>query len=235
MSSKSLPCKRPLPQHLFSIANIKIRDVTDRESVQSAYETCKKTLPPIAGVANAAMLMRDGFFLDMSLENMEDSIKPKVDGTNNLNELFGNSPLDFFILFSSLACVIGNDGQSNYSAANMYMTAIAHQRKSRGLAGSVMDIGRVVGVGYLERGHQEVDKRLAKHGMMAVSETDLHHIFAEAIMAGRPDSDRNPELITGELLFPFHHFFCFLTFFRLELYVISRALLEKAVGYQDIC
>ena len=32
---------------------------------------------------------------------------------------------------------------------------------------------------------------------MAVSETDLHHIFAEAIVAGHPDSTSNPELIAG--------------------------------------
>ena len=161
------------------------------------YDEISRTLPPIAGVANAAMVLRDQLFASMKLETMKQVLGPKVDGTNNLNDVFEDKPLDFFILFSSLACVIGNDGQSNYSAANMYMTALAAQRKKNGLAASVMDIGRVVGVGYLGRANAAVDERLAKYGMMAVSETDLHHQFAEAIMAGRPGSNRDSELISG--------------------------------------
>ena len=143
------------------------------------------------------MVLRDQLFADMDLKTMEQVLRPKVDGTNNLNELFEDKSLDFFILFSSLSCVIGNEGQSNYSAANMYMTALAAQRKKNGLAASVMDIGRVVGVGYLRRGNVAVDERLARYGMMAVSETDLHHQFAEAVVAGRPGSDRDSELISG--------------------------------------
>lgn len=173
------------------------RDVANRESLQSVYDEISRTLPPIAGVANAAMVLRDQLFANMDLETMEQVLRPKVDGTNNLDELFEDKPLDFFVLFSSLACVIGNDGQSNYSAANMYMTALAAQRKKNGLAASVMDIGRVVGVGYLGRANTAVDERLAKYGMMAVSETDLHHQFAEAVMAGRPGSKKVSELISG--------------------------------------
>ena len=79
----------------------------------------RDTMPPIAGVINGAMVLADGLFADMSFENLEKVLKPKVDGSINLDEVFSTDDLDFFIMCSSLSAVVGNPGQANYSAANM--------------------------------------------------------------------------------------------------------------------
>jgi hybrid polyketide synthase / nonribosomal peptide synthetase ACE1 len=138
----------------------------------------------------------------MSLETFQAVTKPKVEGTLNLNEIFGQKKLQFFIAFSSLAATTGNSGQSAYSAANMFMKGLVAERRNRGLAGSIIDMSLVVGVGYVERQRKgsgmtpkQLDRILAS--TMAISEPDLRQVFAEAVLASSPDSGRNFEVVAG--------------------------------------
>jgi hybrid polyketide synthase / nonribosomal peptide synthetase ACE1 len=173
-------------------------DVTVPQSIKGVFDEICSTLPPIAGVAQGAMVLRDTLIADMDIHAMQSVLKPKVDGSRNLDVLFPDPTLDFFIFFSSSTCVTGNMGQSNYAAANMFMISLAAQRRSRGLAGSVINIGAILGVGYVTREtSQALQNNLLKSGHVWMSEEDFHTIFAEAILAGSPKSKRNPEIITG--------------------------------------
>lgn len=87
---------------------------------------------------------------------------------------------------ASSACVIGNSGQSNYAASNGYLNTLARKRRQRGLAASVVDIGRVAGIGYVETAGQAVIDQLTRFGLMAISESEFHSMFAETIRAGYP-------------------------------------------------
>lgn len=78
-----------------------------------------QNMPPVAGIVNGAMVLSDGLFADMSLDSFERVLRPKVEGSKNLDRAFSSVNLDFFIMFSSLTAVAGNRGQSNYAAANM--------------------------------------------------------------------------------------------------------------------
>ncbi|KAL9095162.1 MAG: hypothetical protein Q9165_002418 [Trypethelium subeluteriae] len=172
-------------------------DAGDRQSLIDLHADIKQTFPPIAGIANAAMVLHDQFFLDMTVETLNKVLRPKVDASVYLDEIFSDTPLDFFVMFSSLSSVLGNRGQSNYGAANMFMASLARQRKLRGAAGSVINIGRVVGLGYLERVGQDMENLLSRSSFMAISEVDLHHLFAQAIIAGLPTNEENPDIITA--------------------------------------
>ena len=94
-------------------------DVADKQDLVRLYRNLTKVMPPIAGVINGAMVLSDGLFVDMSYESLEKVLKPKIDGSKNLDEVFLSNELDFFIMFSSLSAVVGNPGQANYAAANM--------------------------------------------------------------------------------------------------------------------
>ena len=178
-------------------------DVSSMDSVRQAHEQITSSMPPIAGVGNGALLLRDRIFVNMQFEDLETVLKPKVQGTMNLNEIFNEDTLDWFVAFSSIVGTTGNSGQSNYTAANCFMKAVMQQRRAKGLAGSTIDISRVHGVGYIERvtkeGHlltkREVEK--IERVSMAMSESDLHQLFAEAILSGRPSSGRDGEVVTG--------------------------------------
>ncbi|KAK7749846.1 putative Hybrid PKS-NRPS biosynthetic cluster [Cytospora paraplurivora] len=164
-------------------------DVTDVNAVQALKNRLAESFPPVAGVVNGAMVLNDGLFADMTLENLVSTLKPKVLGTENLDHVFDDRTLDFFMVFSSLVCLTGNRGQANYSAANMYMAGLAARRRKRGLAASVLDIGMVIGIGYANRvDGTGVYENLRRQGYLPISEEDIHHMFVEAIAAGKPGS-----------------------------------------------
>ncbi|KAH1492661.1 hypothetical protein KXX52_004018 [Aspergillus fumigatus] len=173
-------------------------DVTRKASIQAVYAEIRQTLPPIAGVANAAMVMQDIMLSNMELDDLQTVMKPKVDSSRYLHEIFGHShPLDFFILFSSLSAIIGNSGQGNYSASNAYMAALVAQRRAQGLAGSVMHIGAIIGAGYITRAGQLKSGDLEAFGSYPLSPADFHQLFGEAVLASPPHSGRKPDITTG--------------------------------------
>ncbi|KAJ5485354.1 type I iterative polyketide synthase [Penicillium diatomitis] len=165
-------------------------DVTCFSSMKKIHDTIKESMPPIGGVANGAMVLRDSSFMNMSFEDFQTVLRPKVQCTINLDRLFSDrsQPLDWFIGFSSIAATVG----------------LIDRRRQQGLAGSVIDITRLVGLGFIEREsrgwgltkeHQE--RLTTRSGTIAMSENDLHQLFAEAILSGRPALGLNPEIITG--------------------------------------
>jgi hybrid polyketide synthase / nonribosomal peptide synthetase ACE1 len=86
------------------------------------------------------MVLEDKLFLDLDMARMERVLKPKVHGAIYLDEIFHHEKLDFFIMLSSMAAVTGNPGQAAYAAANMFLAGLAAQRRSRGVAGSTVNV-----------------------------------------------------------------------------------------------
>ncbi|KAI4141216.1 MAG: hypothetical protein L6R39_005464, partial [Caloplaca ligustica] len=171
-------------------------DVVNAAALEKTYAEINSRMPPIAGVANAAMVLSDSLFDDIKYEDFSKVLKPKVEGTANLDRLFGGRDLDFFILFSSFASSVGNRGQTNYLAANMYMATIAAQRRTKGLAASVMHIGMVLGLGVVfQTGLYETTMKRLNY--MPISEPGFLDMFAQSIVVGRPDSGYSNEFITG--------------------------------------
>ena len=162
-------------------------DVLDKSSLERVVKNIRTSCLPIGGVANGAMLLEDQLFANMSTETMQKVLGPKVDGSRNLDDVFYDDELDFFILFSSAACVFGNAGQANYVAANGYLNGLARQRRRRGLAASTIDIGRLAGIGYVEAANQAVRDQLRKLALPPVSESDFRQTIAETILAGYAD------------------------------------------------
>jgi acyl carrier protein len=85
-----------------------------------------------------------------------------------LHALTLHRPLDFFVLFSSVSSLVGNPGQANYVAANAFLDALAHYRRSVGLSATTINWGHVAGVGYVSR-HQELSELLTSRGFLGLS------------------------------------------------------------------
>lgn len=172
-------------------------DVSDKAALTEVHAEICATMPPIAGVANAAMVLHDKAFENATLDNFNVVLAPKVQGSKNLDELFHSTDLEFFVLFSSLACVVGSKGQSNYGAANLFMHTLARQRRTRGVAASIIDIAMLLGVGYVARSIDQYESQMRRYSYMAISEPEFHNIFAAAVISGKPESSHPPELIIG--------------------------------------
>ncbi|KAI5920866.1 hypothetical protein F4810DRAFT_713065 [Camillea tinctor] len=182
-------------------ANIKIEkaDVTKYEDVLALKEKISRTMPPVGGVINGAMVLDDRVFAQMTAEVWNRVMMPKTEGSKNLDLVFSEKELEFFIMTSSFAAIGGHPGQSNYAAANMYMNCLARNRRERGLAGSTLNIGVIYGMGFLHREKDHLYKGLEREGYPPVSERDIHHMFLEAIVAGRPLVPNQPQDITTGL------------------------------------
>ncbi|RYP41495.1 hypothetical protein DL767_001000 [Monosporascus sp. MG133] len=178
-----------------------VLDITDKRALHDVHREISSSMAPIGGIANGAMVLRDRPFEHLSLEDVEVVLRPKVEGSKNLDELFHSTDLDFFILFSSMGCIIGSPGQSNYAAANMFMSTLAAQRRKRGVVASIIDIAMLLGVGYvaqaIEEGDSSIESQLQKLQYLAISESDFHDIFTAAIESGKPGSGLDPEVVTG--------------------------------------
>ncbi|KAF3480935.1 uncharacterized protein GIQ15_06282 [Arthroderma uncinatum] len=172
-------------------------DITCRKSLRACYKEITRTMPAITGVINGAMVLQDSVFENMSYERFCHVIEPKVKGTQLLDELFYNTALDFFVVTSSIASAIGFSGQSNYSAANTFMTSLMYQRRNRGVPGSVMAIPAVYGVGYAAQPGNFDYENFNRLGYRNVSEQAFCTLFAEAILSGQPGSPEAAELIAG--------------------------------------
>ncbi|KAI0911302.1 hypothetical protein F4823DRAFT_636623 [Ustulina deusta] len=180
-------------------ANVRIynMDVSSQQSILSTIGKIKSDMPPIGGVANGALVLHDKMFLNMDVESLNDTLKPKVHGSRYLNEIFSTPDLDYFVLFSSVGTIGGNRGQSNYHAANMFMTSLVANRRNRGLAASVIHVGMVLDVGYVARQDRKLLEHMRKQGFMPTSETDAHFLWAEGVLASPADSQLDADISMG--------------------------------------
>ncbi|GKT61261.1 polyketide synthase-nonribosomal peptide synthetase [Colletotrichum tofieldiae] len=118
-------------------------------------------MPPVEGIANGALILSDKLFLNMNADRLNYRLRPKVDWSQNLDELFGDK-LDYFVLFSSLATVADNAGQFNYHAATIFMAALAANRRARWLPAFVIHVGVVADAGSVTRQSHQLLEHLRK-------------------------------------------------------------------------
>jgi NAD(P)-dependent dehydrogenase (short-subunit alcohol dehydrogenase family)/acyl carrier protein len=88
----------------------------------------------LRGVFHIAGVLEDGPTEELDVESATRVLAPKVDGAWNLHGATLEAPLDFFVLFSSASALFGAPGQASYAAANAFLDALAHHRRSLGLA-----------------------------------------------------------------------------------------------------
>ena len=125
-------------------------DVADPESFLASMKECAQRLPPIKGVIQMAMVLRDTIIENMSYEDWTMPLRPKVQGTWNLHQYFGhNRPLDFMIFASSISGICGSRGQAQYDAGNTYQDALARYRRNLGLKAVSVNLGIVLDVGVM--------------------------------------------------------------------------------------
>ncbi|GGP71214.1 SDR family NAD(P)-dependent oxidoreductase [Streptomyces sindenensis] len=104
-------------------------DIGDRKQAENLVGEIRSRFGPVTGVIHSAGALRDGPIKDKRPEEMAEVLRAKVFGTRNLDEALRGEPLEHFVMFSSLAAVLGNFGQSDYCYANSYLDAFAEYRE----------------------------------------------------------------------------------------------------------
>ncbi|MEO0349110.1 MAG: SDR family NAD(P)-dependent oxidoreductase [Cyanobacteria bacterium P01_A01_bin.15] len=145
-------------------------DVTDRTALERALTTLK-TDPRfpggLRGVIHAAGGLDDGLMQQLDWSQFERVLAPKVDGAWHLHTLTQTTELDFFVLFSSAAALLGSPGQANHAAANAFLDGLAHYRRQAGLPGLSINWGAWTSVGSALKYQQQGDlKHLSGVGVI---------------------------------------------------------------------
>jgi acyl transferase domain-containing protein/NADPH:quinone reductase-like Zn-dependent oxidoreductase/NAD(P)-dependent dehydrogenase (short-subunit alcohol dehydrogenase family)/acyl carrier protein len=143
-------------------------DVSNWADLEAAVSGIEGRMPPLRGVVHAAGILDDRTLLEMSEEQFRRVLAPKMHGAWNLHRLTKSKPLDFFVLYSSSASLLGAPGQGNYSAANAFMDALAHGRWREGSAGMSIHWGPFAEVG-LAAAHDNRGRRLSNRGIESLS------------------------------------------------------------------
>ncbi len=138
-------------------------DVSNPASVASLLEEIKKSHPPLRGVFHVAMVLDDGLISQLNAERFQKVTTPKINGAWNLHLQTQGLALDHFVMFSSVASIIGSPGQANYAAANGFLDALANHRRMQGLPALTINWGVMAGVGYVAR-HKKLEEHFARIG-----------------------------------------------------------------------
>ncbi|MEA5619315.1 SDR family NAD(P)-dependent oxidoreductase [Cronbergia sp. UHCC 0137] len=108
-------------------------DISQKDQLAAVLTDIQDNHPPLRGVIHAAGILDDGILQQLTPERSHRVMNPKVTGAWNLHQLTKNIPLDYFIMFSSAASLLGSPGQGNHVAANTFLDALAQYRHHQGL------------------------------------------------------------------------------------------------------
>nr|WP_312889501.1 type I polyketide synthase [Nocardiopsis aegyptia] len=156
-------------------------DVADRGALAAVLGAVPGDRP-VSAVVHTAGVVDDGTLSALSWEQFERVLAPKVDAAWNLHELTRGLDLSAFVLYSSLAGVLGNAGQANYAAGNAFLDALAVRRRAEGLPATSLAWGLWEESSAITGDLSEVDRsRLSRSGLLPLATDDALALFDTAL------------------------------------------------------
>ncbi|WP_129674294.1 type I polyketide synthase [Candidatus Chloroploca sp. Khr17] len=165
-------------------------DVAQAGDVAGALARIEAEMPPLRGIIHAAGVLDDGAVTQQTWPRFRHTLAPKVDGAMHLHAQTVGKHLDFFVLYSSAAALLGSPGQSNHAAANSYLDALAHRRRADGLPalsinwGAWSEVGAAVSTGTVER--------IGTHGLGAIAPAQGLALLGRMLEAAPPQVGVTP-------------------------------------------
>jgi polyketide synthase 7 len=161
-------------------------DVADRDAVAALIARLPAEYP-LRGVFHAAGVLDDGLIASLTPERVDAVLRAKVDGAWNLHELTQDRDLSAFVMFSSMAGIVGTPGQGNYAAANSFLDGLAAYRRAHGLAGLSVAWGLWEQASAMTQHLADRDKaRMSRVGLASISTEQALGLLDTAMLTDRP-------------------------------------------------
>lgn len=195
--------------------NIRVKkcDASDERQVRELVKDCARELPSICGVIHAAMVLRvcppsfgpllptaqltkaqDVLLESMTFPDFSQVIQPKYAGAWNVHNVLSDTGanLDYFVVLSSAAGILGSRGQGAYAAANTFLDSFVQYRVRNGLPGTSLDLTAVTDAGYLAENAERQEDIIRNFGNETVSEQEVLALLSAAVRGVSP-----PQVLTG--------------------------------------
>ncbi|MGW4869613.1 type I polyketide synthase [Streptomyces chartreusis] len=158
-------------------------DVSDRAAVDALVASC---LPAPTAVFHLAGVLDDGVVDGMTPGRLANVLAPKAEGAWHLHEATKDLGLSAFVLYSSAAGVLGRPGQSNYSAANGFLDALARHRTAHGLPAQALAWGPWITADDEGMAARVTPERLNEGGVLSVTEAEGVRLLDRAMRIPEP-------------------------------------------------
>lgn len=164
-------------------------DIADLDQLKQVIQEASRTMPPFRGCIQGAMNLRDGIFENMSWEDWSESVKPKVLGSWNLH-LAMPKGLDFFVLLSSISCILGGVSQANYAVGNAYQNALCRYRHAIGeRATSAVNLGMLISEGVVAEDQELLALMRGMGQFMDIEGKEMFALLEHHLAPQRPSHD----------------------------------------------
>ncbi|MFT4042003.1 MAG: type I polyketide synthase [Gordonia sp. (in: high G+C Gram-positive bacteria)] len=155
-------------------------DITTPGVVTELITNAEQTGKTLRGVLHSAAVIDDALISAMSADSLDRVWGPKVSGAVELNAATAQRDLDWWIVFSSVASLLGSPGQGAYAAANAWVDALVAWRRAEGLPATSINWGQWAQVGIAQTlSMTAIDPITPEEGIEAL-ETLLQHDIAQA-------------------------------------------------------
>ncbi|WP_037785354.1 type I polyketide synthase [Streptomyces niveus] len=166
-----------------------LSDIAKPGTAERLVATATEDRTPLRGVMHCAMVLEDAAITNIDDAQLKHVWDPKVTGAWRLHNATTGHTLDWFVVFSSMASLLGNPGQGVYAAANSWLDAFAAWRSHEGLPTLAVNWGpwgeTGVATGFSGRGYDTIptDKGLgALHSLLA------HGRVQTGVIPGEPST-----------------------------------------------
>ncbi|MFI9154632.1 SDR family NAD(P)-dependent oxidoreductase, partial [Streptomyces sp. NPDC053367] len=137
LAGRTLPEREPAAVTRLRERGVRVElcaaDVSDASEVAALLARVTADLPALRGIVHAAGSTCDGVLEEIGRAEFDRVLGAKVRGAWELHRRTLGLDLDFFVLYSALAGMIGLPGQSAYLAGNAFLDALALYRRAAGL------------------------------------------------------------------------------------------------------
>ncbi|MCV7340349.1 type I polyketide synthase [Mycobacterium haemophilum] len=161
-------------------------DAADREALANVIADIA-VQHPLSAVIHAAGVLDDAMVTSLTPERLDGVLQAKVEAAWNLHQLTRDLDVSAFVMFSSMAGLVGSPGQANYAAANTFLDGLAAHRRAHGLPAISLGWGLWDQASAMTGGMDAADRaRLGRDGILALSTEEALELFDTAIIVDKP-------------------------------------------------
>ncbi|MEV5508189.1 type I polyketide synthase [Streptomyces orinoci] len=169
---------------LGAMAQVHAADITDPEAVRRILDSAAAAGHPVRGVVHSAMLLDDAPLTELTDERFTAVLAPKLAGAAALHTACQGLDADTFLLCSSATATLGNIAQAPYVAGNLYLQALARNRRAAGLPALAPGLGVIGDTGWIARAG--LVPTLARSGIEPLTVREALGVLEDALVADCP-------------------------------------------------